>query len=500
MAFFDINNFKNVSSSTLNYRYNPTKIVSTTYEALHVSSSSSLIYYKFNYPSDNQTTLTYSENGISTIYKPKYFYIFGVLHNNITGLTSGNNANNNIVGELVIEHRSDTGNTLYSCFFLESPKSGGMGMDPDGKSIDKLFAMIKSNKEFAHGSSEYKNSVNIDLNEDIPANQSSLVYNDTFRPLNKVIIFTSPIPLTNKRTADAIQKLEITTELFSISAPADYQSNNNVNSPGSKGHNNTNTDKNKNNNDNEIYIDCNPVDASDEQIQTYKVPMVSGVMKKINDSDALKTSIDFFLFFVLLAVIYVFVPRIYKSTVIDNVNRMSDVDSYSNIFQKRQYNRLVRITTIDFVLSVIVFAFIFYFIVILGYQKKNFQYIVYGIALLILYTICGILIYINKLDSKYMGSSLLPEDIDTKLKVNNITLLVPNDLGIMIGMVLSYYYPSHPDQALFYMLAVWLITFSVFVYFYFFTTWTDDTSNLAYSLLFCAIPIGIPLLVFIIKS
>jgi hypothetical protein len=212
------------------------------------------------------------------------------------------------------------------------------------------------------------------------------------------------------------------------------------------------------------------------------------------------------LFVVFLTVIYIFVPRIYKSTVVDNANLISDVETHSNVFTSKQYNRLVRIMSVDIVLSAIMFGLIFYYIVIIGYQKSNFQYIVYGIALLIFYTICTILIYINKLDPKYMttpggkGPSPLPEDLEKKIKQNNIKMFVPQDLGLMLGNVMGYYTPSHPDQALFYMLAVWLITFCVFIYFFIFTTWTDSTTTLSWTLLAFLIPFGIPLLVFIIKS
>jgi hypothetical protein len=272
MAFFDINNFTNASSSTLNYNYPNVDIWNNSYSALNVTSTSSLIYYKFNYPNANNTSLTYSENGVSTVYTPKRFYLFGVLHNNITGLTSGSNANNNIVGELVIEHTNSSGNTIFSCFFLESPTSL---VGTDETSIDLLINMINANQQFQKGSSQYINSVSMNLNNNIPSNQSSFVYKDSIRPLNKVIIFTSPIPLTNKTTISAIKKLEVTTDLFSISAPVNYQSTNNVKPKSSAG-------ESKDGND--IYIDCNPVDASDEQIQTYKVPIVSGVMKKMQDS------------------------------------------------------------------------------------------------------------------------------------------------------------------------------------------------------------------------
>jgi hypothetical protein len=157
-------------------------------------------------------------------------------------------------------------------------------------------------------------------------------------------------------------------------------------------------------------------------------------------------------------------------------------------------------------ISAVFALIIFYFIAIKGIQYEKFEYLLYGIALLIFFGVSFILIQINKLDSKFMttpggkGISIYPDNFDNVIKEKNISLLNVKDIGVIGGNIAGYYSTAHPHQAFYYTIAVEVLAGILFLSLYLFSdSWNDDLKDTSIFVL-CMIPIIIPLLVFIIKS
>jgi hypothetical protein len=319
MAFFEKGKSIPVDRNFLSYSYPETTLFNSgQWERKNLTYYSSNYYYKITYPigsGSNGAKLTYAKKGIPSVYTPTYMYIFSLLHNNITGITSPNDSK--IVGELVIEHKNNNNdNKLFLCILLKEPESQYGG---PVSSIDNILEMIDSDQTAVNVQDKNPAKTSCELlldKKDIIKNQNCFIYKDTIRPNNTVIVLTEPIMLGIKTNANQIAKFEDKTDLFSISAPTNYESE----TSGASTNDPPETSDNKvlgKSIDDEIYIDCQPTGTSLEEIATYNIPIGSALSNDMQKIDYMKTSVNFFLFCLGLILVYIGVPMLYKMMVID---------------------------------------------------------------------------------------------------------------------------------------------------------------------------------------
>ena len=218
-----------------------------------------------------------------------------LIHYNIEGLTSNNS---NMVGELIIEHHTLTNTTkLYSCYLLETKSI----LLTDENEIDKMLSM----------SDKQSDNLDVDMNMVIPKQDSCIVYKSGN---NYVCVFTTPILINTASKDKIMNNFATTTTLFNISP-----------TPGNEiilkdpkklyvvipGSNISKRDAE------EIYIDCNPTGVSEEEINTYSVPINSKMASQSQESDYMKTTVNYGLFMLTALISYIIVPLFYKNVVID---------------------------------------------------------------------------------------------------------------------------------------------------------------------------------------
>ena len=226
----------------------------------------------------------YTSNGTTTKYSTQNVYIYGSIHNNITGISVDNNR---IIGELLIELQSAKGDKAYVCFLLEKPPPYG---SPPTGDIDNLISLPDQSNSL---------STDIVLNNSISTQETAIVYNNNGQT---IFIFTEPIIIGSK-SVDLIISNDIKTTSFSEQAPTSYvlipRQNISIKQ------------------DDEIYMDCNPTGESEDTINTYNAPIKSKFMETKQEFDVMKTTLNFAMFTFVLIGCYFTAPPLYKYMVYD---------------------------------------------------------------------------------------------------------------------------------------------------------------------------------------
>jgi hypothetical protein len=380
MSYFDIKDSKPLTSSVAAFS-NPkvTLLNGDHLEKTPASFISSLYYYRMPYPSDNNTRLTYYDNGTPIVYKPAYIYIYGLLHNNITGLTTEtDDPKKNIVGEMVIEYNSDANsNSLFLCILLKKSPSVSSNMS----SIDKIINM--SNTDISD-QQNYTRSVDLNFDIDIPGKQTFFKYIDTSLFVNNiVIVLLNPIIISSNDVSTIISKLSPDTSLFKVSAPNNYL---NITAMADNQENQNNEDNSTKISKDEIYIDCNPTNDDLKDATTYNLPIGKALSKDIQKMDFMKTAVNFFVFIIGIAFIYGVVPITYKTLVIDNI-----IDAYDNDDDRKKRIRSADVILIMGLLYVM--STFFYY----GFKKGGDpQMATYGIFVIVFLLLSYIIIQFYK--------------------------------------------------------------------------------------------------------
>jgi hypothetical protein len=350
--------------------------------------------YKIAYDNGSDTNFYYSKITPS-YYTAKNIYLYGLLHNNIIGLTV---SNDNIIGELVIEHTNNF-NKVYTCYLLQksskpiNKKSSKYNTSPP-KNIDDIINFVfNSDSNMLTGL--VLNNIIGDYNK-IPY----IYYKDTTNPNNNIFIYTKPIIINNTDNINFLSNLSNNTNLFSINAPLqqtmvnEYFTDNTEGFTLIEGLKNNNNKKNNNKNktqtnDNDIYIDCTPTGVSSNDIKTYNLPINSNLIGEKQQMDFINTSINFLLFTFVVFIIYFTVPSVYKKIVIDKVNKMNGIDI------------LTRIRSIDIWISLFIFI-LCYILFTDGFDNNNGNSLIYGLFVVIIFCVSVSLIQSNKSDPTYM--------------------------------------------------------------------------------------------------
>tara|TARA_B110000967_G_scaffold209836_2_gene267998 strand:+ start:7039 stop:8466 length:1428 start_codon:yes stop_codon:yes gene_type:complete len=295
-------------------------------------------YYKIDYfskePNFIDSSITPSNFNSNNI------YFYGLLHNNIKDLTN----NNKIIGEIVIEHKNSNSqdDIVYVCFLVK------LDMDQKSNNLDKFIHFINNNSKEL----EY----NIDLNEVIPKQNKTINYIDKHKGKNNHI-YIYDIPITvNEKSAEFFKNLSIQTDLFNVSAPL---------TPKYIEVNDREGFSNIEGFEDEIYIDCTPVGESDENIQTYNVPVEGEYTNQKVKIEFFKSAMYFMFFLMITVCSYLFIPATYKHTIIDKTN-------------KSNYNKHETIRFADLVISLLYFVFTWSLIINVNIEKNPYIWPIVG--------------------------------------------------------------------------------------------------------------------------
>ena len=369
----------------------------------------------FSVPYINQTSTPNFEYTTVSSTKPetysvKNIHFYGLIHDNIKGLTTGADADKNIIGELIIEHKSlSSQKVLYTCHLL---KKYNPGQTQIGSDIDLIIDLKDSDALNAA----------IVLNSAIPKADKYIAYNDGQFVI--VMVSTAPILVVDNTTA-FVSTYDTTTTLFTKNAPSKYSIIDGTNVTMRK--------------EEDIYIDCQPTGVSDEEVSTYNIPLMSETSKQKQQLDFMKMTVNFVIFIVILIVASFGVPILYKAVVINKVIESFELQNVEGDNSKLRGH--VRIKTVD------IFIFAFFVILILsifGYGKDNGDYnsFMVCIFLSVFYILSSVLISVKKQDENYMtlkGKTLsYPiEKADDDDKDNLIKSLIKyiyiSDIGKFLG-------------------------------------------------------------------
>jgi hypothetical protein len=233
-------------------------------------------------------------------YVAKTMYIYGVLHNNINGLTLENSAtppDPTIVGEVVFECTPATGSgTLYVCYLLKnsgtSQATGGVLND-----IDNIVIMHENNSP-----ESYNYTGKSTTGSTSPVN--GVIYSTNAQ--DYVYVVSKPIPVTTE-TATYVQELDKITSLFGVEPTTTSMGGGGGFSSG----------------DDQIYIDCNPTGEGLDKLDTLSVPIQSEYTAGAAQVDFMKSTQSFYLFTLGAILCYFAIPRIYKFAVIDLIDDLT---------------------------------------------------------------------------------------------------------------------------------------------------------------------------------
>lgn len=370
MSNFNTNDALSYDSNVITYNLNDgVDIYSTDIKKL-TGSGSALNYYEIKYDNGANTNLVYSGLTPSS-YTATKIYFFGLLHNNILGITDDGTA---YTGEVVVEYKNQSNsNIIYTCFFVKPDTT-----NTANTSIDKIKKL--ANKDTTVALSDFKLGSDITL-----PNGKYFSYNDTTRSNITVFLFyDNPITVSSS-TSDWFKGLFNTSPIFSINAPLVQAP---APTPASKSDSSANDE-------NQIYIDCNPSGESNETIATYNLPINSELMGQKQQMDFMKTAVNFFIFVIATLLAYFAIPALYKKIVIDKIIKGGKIDDELK----------TRIRSIDIFISLLVAGGIVTCIY-LGINKDDFAFLSGGLFLCVVFGLSFALIYANKSDKNWTTDAL----------------------------------------------------------------------------------------------
>jgi len=362
MSFEKSINLRDHSKIVYNY-------TETTINNSEVSTQGEYLSCNYINPKPDPNVIYSTDDGISNSYNIKKLYICKLLHKNVVDVTTDNDS---ITAELIIEMTDNASNKIYSCYFLKTPTySGG-----EVTQLDTLLNMVENDVM----------NEKITLNKDISSQDSCIVY--VSKNGSKVFIYTTPITVS-KYVKDKIVKYTGAPNLF------DLYSNNFIVVPG----------KNISlMSEDGIYIDCKPTgtgsDNSGEAEYKNLIPVRGFLAEKDAEYKQMKYIIDFCMFIILLAAIYIVVPVIYKNIVIVKLFNLNKCEKTSGNNPTSE-SCLNRIRTIDFLLSLYLLTLASIFVG-LGSTLNNPEIKFFGIFLFVFYAFSWAVIQFSKTDDEFM--------------------------------------------------------------------------------------------------
>ena len=380
--------------------------------------------FTISYPNtSSDNNFFYTDKGTQYNYMHTKMHVYKLIHYNITGVTTNND---NIVGELIIEHTtSSSQNKLYTCYLLET-KSLSI---TDENEIDRMLS-IQDRQE---------PTMEVELNSIIPKQESCIVYNDNG---NKICVFTTPIQI-NTASKDRIKEnFGNVTNMFE-------------NYPGQGESYNVIPSNNISKRDaEEIYIDCSPTGASEEEQNTYNIPINSKMASESQESDMMKTTVNYGIFLLAMLVSYITVPLLYKNLIIDGS---------AIAFVTDEKARFTRIRAADILICIVMFILVSS-LVSTGGATDNYQLISIGIFTFVFSILSYGLIQLKKTDITFMTTKVEGQNITTNPKsanAENIEALPIDDLWPTISVAIGIFLSSDSLSAYLAVIIMGIIILSV---------------------------------------
>lgn len=356
-------------------------------------------FYKISYNS-REANFVYSGLQPSQ-YIANNIYFYGLLHNNISGLTTDAS---DIVGEIVFQNynANNQSRKVYTCFLIQ--QHPGKIMD---NSIDNTVNLItgKSSADFS-----------FTIDAEIKKQTKCIYYKQDEN--THVFLYTLPIKV-NVPTAEFFKKnLTTSTNIFNIHPSCDPKIITiSTDSPSGGGnvtenfiskitdifYNSKTTQTIQEGNEN-YYMECDYVEDGVEQIPSITTPISSEFAGKQLQIDYFKGVANYLFVIIFALVSQTAIPGLYKSVVIDKIIT-DDIkgETDGNLHDDAQ-NKILGINTL---ITILVFAYACSALVIgLGAGSRgNSTLATVGGVLLLIYLISFALINDKRTDAKFMGEN-----------------------------------------------------------------------------------------------
>ena len=259
---------------------------------------------------------------------------------------------------------------------------------------------------------------------------------------NKICVFTTPIQI-NTASKDRIkEKFGNVTNMFE-NYPGQGESyivipSNNISKRDAE----------------EIYIDCSPTGASEEEQNTYNIPINSKMASESQESDMMKTTVNYGIFILAMLVSYVTVPLLYKNLIIDGS---------AIAFSTDEGKRFTRIRAADILISLGMFLLISSLVGTCG-GTGDYQLMSVGIFTFVFSILSYGLIQLKKTDPAFMTTKIEWQDVTSDPKssiAEKIEALPFDDLWPTISVAIGIFLSSDSLSAYFAVLLMGMITLSI---------------------------------------
>tara|TARA_B110000285_G_C15140553_1_gene630513 strand:+ start:4474 stop:5931 length:1458 start_codon:yes stop_codon:yes gene_type:complete len=370
------------------------------------------------YPNtSSENNLFYTLDGEQYNYTHKKIYIHQLIHYNIQGITTDDK---NIIGELIIEHHTlSRPEKIFTCYFLKTKPM----LLKDENEIDKILSMPEKEAD----------NLDVDLNAVLPKQENCIIYEDKG---NKVFVFTTPILINTASKEKIVNNFSFTTDLFAISPKQEGFSirNKSLLIEGMESDNATVvvSGNNISNRDaEEIYIDCNPTGVSEEEVNMYNVPINSKMASESQESDYMKTTVNFGLFMLTALISYIIVPLFYKNAVIDTSTILFNIDTVKRFDRIRSSDILIGIAVL------IIIASLFG----AGTSKTDMYSTTAAMFVYVFYILSVGLILLKKTQSTFMTTRYKNNDITSDYESEegkNISAFNLDDIGDTLMLALKF--------------------------------------------------------------
>jgi hypothetical protein len=394
--------------------------------------------FMISYPNtSSENNFFYTNQGTQYNYMHTKMHVYKLIHFNIEGVTTNND---NIVGELIIEHTTSSGqNKLYTCYLLETKSL----QITDENEIDRMLAI----------NDRQEPTIEVELNSIIPKQESCIVYNDDNG--SKVCVFTTPIQINTASKDNIANNFGNVTTMFNnypheAARKAQEEAEDEKEKPYIviPGNNISKRDAE------EIYIDCSPTGASEEEQNTYNIPINSKMASESQESDMMKTTVNYGLFVLAMLVSYITVPLLYKNLIIDGS---------AIAFTTDEKLRFTRIRAADILIGLVMFITISS-LVSTGGATDDYQLISVGIFLFVFSILSYGLIQLKKTDLTFMTTKVegaVVESDQTSSIAESIEAFPFDDLWPTISVVIGIFLSSDSLSAYFAVIIMGIITLSI---------------------------------------
>lgn len=313
-------------------------------------------------PFTNTNTNVTLQTSTSTPYTSTNLYIYGKIFN-IPDIPYD--------GVLVIENAPNTNDAstkLYTCILLQK-SANASGMSPTV--VDQIIG--QSVKQTAQ-------TLSVEINQLLGESTNDIIYLDTTGHQVVIVLATSLVPV---QIISDLSKYSTSTTLFDQSYPqgGTYSIINGTEGQGTAESFVTKEGFKEGLDD--LYIDCTPTDVDPATVATYALPINSGLMADINQTNFMNTAINFFVFLMLCVVANFAVPIWYKTFIMDVIRNGGTDDEYA------------RLSAVDKFLGVVVFIFSLA-LAIDGIKEKNVLETTVGIMSFVIFMVSFMILWNKK--------------------------------------------------------------------------------------------------------